>query len=111
NSERRCPFRELGQLCLLFAVSLFVIDAGYGFVGVGKKLGEFTFISKILTGHDEQERSGNRFVGSSLGELPVPVPEEYLQGRTAARIFRLPMIDPVQQSTICRHAIRLRLMC
>jgi len=82
KSEGRLQFPQFRQFCLVIAVSLFVINMGYGFAGSAKRLQEFTFLSRVLTGEDDSEhrKSGNRFVGTPLGTIPVPIPEDYLQG-------------------------------
>jgi 4-amino-4-deoxy-L-arabinose transferase-like glycosyltransferase len=76
------------------ALSLLVINAGYGFEGIGHPLGQFPFASGTLTvpgktAHgdtgnlllDESwKRRVNRFDGSWLGALPVPLPSHFLLG-------------------------------
>ncbi|MGH7192548.1 MAG: hypothetical protein ACREJM_03330, partial [Candidatus Saccharimonadales bacterium] len=79
-----------------------MINIGYGFQGVGRKLGDFPFLSDALTNESarpvsagmsrEGERviryqlaSGNRFARTPLGSLRVPLPEEYLLGMDAER--------------------------
>ena len=73
--------RQLAQGFLMVLLSLLVINLGYEFRGSFRPLGEFPFISESfsgqrLTGTD----SGNRFRGTWLGSLPVPVPADYLRG-------------------------------
>jgi hypothetical protein len=84
-----------GTLVLLLCV--LVIDLGYAFEGVGRPLGKHEFVSRLLTrpvlpqdrprpqvgnalwNHLLQARI-NRFRGTLLGALPVPLPEHYLLG-------------------------------
>ncbi len=67
---------------MAFLIALFLLNAGYGFERPFERLGDFPFVSESLGGSSEQ-RSGpaaNRFAGSWLGDLPVPVPWNYLIG-------------------------------
>jgi len=63
-------------------IGLYVIALGYGFERWGRRLGEMQFVSTTLAGpkQDRKEVYGNRFRGSILGSIPVPVPENYLLG-------------------------------
>ena len=77
----------------MVALSVLVIEAGYGFEGVGRRLGDFDFLCRTLTvdrpgrpilAGDEMARVGqlrvNRFRGTSLAGLPVPLPVHYVLG-------------------------------
>jgi hypothetical protein len=87
----------VGQGILIVTLSILTIDAGYLFEGVGKPLGRFEFASTILTRPvDARIRKApatrnelyakiwpfreNRFRGTPLSTLPVPLPEHYLLG-------------------------------
>ena len=91
--------RRLTQGSVIVALSVLVIDAGYGFEGVGQYLGGYEFISRTLaydidrTGHagefqDELVTRGmsqrmNRFrvpVDNPLAAIWVPLPYYYLIG-------------------------------
>ena len=90
--------RSLAQGVAMVAVSVCVIDAGYGFEGVGRPLGSFSFVSGVLTTsrarpvfHNPRpkpwdiearidEYRVNRFRGTWLGRLPAPLPAHYLLG-------------------------------
>jgi len=82
---------------LALAVCALVIDLGYGFEGVGLPLGDFDFVSQTLTRPirpgDRPSPPGandllnaahryrlNRFRGTALGAIPVPLPRHYLLG-------------------------------
>ena len=82
---------------LIVALSIAVIDAGYRFEGVGIPLGRFEFASGTLTrpvaGRIRKAPATqnplyatiwpfreNRFRGTFLARLPVPLPEHYLLG-------------------------------
>lgn len=69
------------------ALSLFVLNAGYAFHRTGQPLGSFGFISRFLAGEPrhgapafDHGETGNRFADSWLGNVPVPVPADYLMG-------------------------------
>lgn len=76
--------------CVMCVVSLLTINVGYGFKDTCLDLGEFSFMSPTLTGrpidYDKNESPNqgeipvNRFRGTWLHGLPVPVPAEYLLG-------------------------------
>ena len=70
------------QLGMIFILGVYLLNAGYGFDGSFKRLGEYPFVSNTLGGEAAPEVAGgrNRFVGTWLGALPVPVPRNYLEG-------------------------------
>jgi hypothetical protein len=73
------------QLTLILSLAILVINAGYGFDGTGKALGDFQFLSHTLRAtsepaSDEVDQLGNRFRGTWLGAIPVPVPEQFVLG-------------------------------
>jgi hypothetical protein len=70
---------RLLHLALIFFISIFVIDAGYGFRGVGRQLGSFSFRCHALTREDNGIRT-NRFRNTWLGHLPIPLPAVFLTG-------------------------------
>ncbi len=73
---------RLTQVLLIVALSLVVLNLGYGFQGSGRPLGDYTFVSRLLAG-DEGEGGtafGNRFRDGWLGRLPVPLPADYVLG-------------------------------
>lgn len=80
----RRPWRA--HAALLVATSLLVLNAGYGFRDTLRPLGELEFVSRTLGGTPpwggsfEDGLSGNRFRGTWLGAVPVPLPADYLQG-------------------------------
>ncbi|MBI1902110.1 MAG: glycosyltransferase family 39 protein [Planctomycetia bacterium] len=82
RESRAALLRPLAQLMGLVLISVFVVNLGYGFSGTGKRLGDFTFYSETLTGHERGTGigPGNRFANSVWGQLPVPVPEHFLTG-------------------------------
>lgn len=86
--------RALGHAVTLLVVCLLTINAGYGFEGTGRPLKTFEFASGSLTrlarrppidvGHEllklVWQHRVNRFRGTWLGEVPVPLPEYFLIG-------------------------------
>ena len=71
-------WRPFLQALAIVLIGLDVINLGYFGTDTCWKLGDFTFVSRALSGTSGP--SGNRFRGSWLGNLIVPVPAEYLQG-------------------------------
>lgn len=93
----RRAVQGLGHSILVVAVSIFTIDVGYLFEGVGIPLGRFEFASSTLTRpvpggirNIPATRNPlyamlwpfreNRFRGTLLASLPVPLPEHYVLG-------------------------------
>lgn len=92
--------RRLGRALLhgilVVILSLFVINIGYGFEKVGEPLGKLPFVSGTLTRLRStrafrqprptelldriREYRVNRFQGTRLGAVPVPLPRYYLTG-------------------------------
>ena len=75
--------REAAQGAAMLLLGLYVLNLGYGFEGTFQRLGEYQFVSRHLAGNAEQEayqRLGNRFAGTWLGAIPLPLPKNYVQG-------------------------------
>ena len=76
--------RELLQFTVITAVSVLTINFGYCFEGSFQRLGDYQFQSQTMTADkplaDVPAFGGNRFAGTWLGSLPVPLPKNYLQG-------------------------------
>jgi len=76
--------RQLGSLCIIYIVSMFVINCGYIGNGTFTSLDSFRFKSLALTGKTDLEAipydGANRFEGTLLGKLPVPLPKDMVQG-------------------------------
>ena len=86
----------LAQFAAMVAISVLVLDAGYFFEGVGIRLGKYEFASRSLTRPIEPDLTRprspnfllevawrhrvNRFRGTPLADLPVPLPKHYLLG-------------------------------
>ena len=89
---RRAFISQCAQLFVVMVIGAFVVNLGYGFEGSLKPLGEYKFCSRTLSGdkdaladYDYEKtkasyKGGNRFKGTALESIPVPVPENYLVG-------------------------------
>ncbi len=83
NSVLRAWLATGGQLAVVLLGAVYVLNLGYGFEGSFKPLGQYTFVSRTLAGEDsvpDGGMGGNRFTGTWLGAVPVPVPENFLRG-------------------------------
>lgn len=77
----RSKLAQTLDLATIWVVALVVLNAGYLFEGSGIQLKHYKFCSHALGGQEASEgQLGNRFQGSLLGELPVPVPRNYVLG-------------------------------
>ncbi|HVA49387.1 MAG TPA: glycosyltransferase family 39 protein [Pirellulales bacterium] len=76
--------RQAGQLVLMAALGLYVLNLGYAFEGPLQPLGEFHFLSAALGGPRDMGVPGsarrNRFSGTGLAGLRVPLPANYVLG-------------------------------
>lgn len=72
--------RDARQLAAILAIALYCLNLGFGFEGTFKPLGQFTFVSRALTGKTLPTNGGNRFADQLSGMIPVPLPENYVRG-------------------------------
>ena len=75
----------LRQLAAVLCLGLFTLNTGYLFDGTFRPLGQYSFISQMLHGpeisnNEQSPSSGNRFAGSWLAVIPVPLPADFVQG-------------------------------
>jgi hypothetical protein len=69
------------QFAAMFAISIGMINLGYGLRGSFQPLGTIPLSSRLLDGRLNASGSDtNRFSGSWLGALPIPVPADYVMG-------------------------------
>jgi prepilin-type processing-associated H-X9-DG protein len=82
--------REAVQLAAILLLAVFVVNVGYAFDDSFKRLGDYDFVSRAFTGlptgEIEEDAVGNRFRGTWLGGLPVPLPANYLTGIDLQRL-------------------------
>lgn len=75
--------KQAVQLFGILAIGLFALNLGYSFNGSFTRLGDYTFVSRVLAGEDsivEDGRGGNRFADSWMSYVPVPLPRDYVEG-------------------------------
>ena len=79
--------RRMAQVSAMLVAGLLAINIAYAFEDSGKPLGDFEFVSESLTGTPLNDRaqgrtmeSGNRFKGTCLAPLKMPLPENYILG-------------------------------
>jgi hypothetical protein len=78
--DRPATARAATQLAVLLVLGVYVLNLGYFFDGTLTKLGDFAFKSRAFAGAVKEGASGNRFAGTWLGKVPVPLPRNYLRG-------------------------------
>jgi hypothetical protein len=87
--QPRAWLRELGMLVAQMMIALYIINLMYLFDGTGMRLGGFRFVSTALGAgpgaHQVAPGGGNRFANSWLGELPIPLPRNYVLGIDSQR--------------------------
>jgi hypothetical protein len=87
-ATRRNPPRvacEAAQVVAILAIAVWTINLGYGFEGSLERLGDYHFASETLRGPSEASEqagteTGNRFEGTWVGAIPVPLPQNYVLG-------------------------------
>jgi len=80
----RRRLREGCQLGVILLLGWGAINLAYGFEGSFRKLGDHRFVSRFANGLANLAGTlgagENRFAGTWLGEIPVPLPENYVMG-------------------------------
>lgn len=79
---QKCGAR-FGHLVLLLAIALLVVHTIYGFEGTFRPLGRYAFTSLRLGAPrlgTLVAATGNRFEGTPLGWVPVPLPSLFVEG-------------------------------
>lgn len=77
DGNRISSHHAVGQICLTMLIGLYVLNLGYVFDGSFRRLDQFQFVSETFRG---ETSSGNRFLGTLLGPIPVPLPKDYVLG-------------------------------
>lgn len=83
--KRSLLLPPLRQLAAALLVGLYVLNLGYLFSGTFRPLGKYVFISELFRGqelpHNQQaQATANRFAGTWLGAISVPLPADFIQG-------------------------------
>jgi 4-amino-4-deoxy-L-arabinose transferase-like glycosyltransferase len=74
-------FQEGGMLIVRMIVSIYILNLGYLCEGSLTKLKEYQFVSRMFGGdHAQSPNGGNRFRGTLLGEIYMPLPSNYITG-------------------------------
>ncbi len=115
------PSVALAQGASILAFSILVINAVYGFEGTGQPLGGFPFLSFDLTvprtggvppRHESPFHQAlystrqNRFEGTWLGRLPVPLPKHYVLGFDELRFESNPGLPGAGFAVYLRGEVR-----
>ncbi len=83
-NAQRSTLRQLGMLATIVVLGVYVVNVGYGFDGTFQRLGEYRFASRTLGGEEhgegKTEAGNNRFEGTLLEGVPVPLPRDYVTG-------------------------------
>ena len=85
SAPRTLPLAEgrvrWSHFLLVLLLCVLIVNVGYGFQGAGQRLGDFRFRCHALTSPvGDGEARVNRFTGTWLGPLPVPLPEVFVTG-------------------------------
>src|SRR5690606_9937456 len=94
ETQSRPWIHEAAMLLTAAMTSVYVVNLGYFCEGSLTQLGDYRFVSRTLAGSSETCNSetgstetdrNNRFAGTFLGTIPVPLPSDYLLGIDAQR--------------------------
>ena len=78
--EKPQSFRKpILQSVIIGMLAIYIVNVGYCFDGSGTRLGQFSFVSNDLKRSDDRAK-GNRFAGTPLAMIPVPLPRCYVLG-------------------------------
>lgn len=70
------------RLAVILAAGLYILNMGYMFDGSFQPLKKYQFLSRALSGieTEEENQTGNRFGDSRLGNIPIPLPADFVLG-------------------------------
>lgn len=71
---------RLWQLAIILLTAVYIVNLSFGFEETGKRLKDFVFVSRTLSGQERPPQGANRFADSWVGLLPVPFPANYVRG-------------------------------
>ena len=83
------PLPSFRQLASILLLGLYVLNMGYLFDGTFRPLGKYVFNSRLFRGQESpgsQPIAENRFAGTWLGDIPVPLPADFVQGIDTQRL-------------------------
>ncbi len=80
----RQRFVDIAKMAVILFLAVDVLNLGYAFQGTFDRLGSFQFRSHALGG--TVSRPANRFRGTMLEQVPVPLPRAYVQGIDLQRV-------------------------
>lgn len=77
--------KQAMQLLCILSLGVYILNLGYLFEGSFTKLKQYEFTSNSLTGYENEDqriekKKKNRFNFSWLGEIPIPLPKNYVLG-------------------------------
>lgn len=83
---------QAAKLTTMGMIAFWAINSVYDWHGSFRPLGEYSFVSRALRKTDENLNvtatpEGNRFSGTFLGRLPVPLPEDFLLGIDRQKVY------------------------
>ena len=91
-AERCIPLPPFRQLTVLLLLAVYTLNTGYLFDGTFRPLGKYIFKSRLFRGLVESSSNPlmfateNRVARTSLGEIPVPLPADFVQGIDTQRL-------------------------
>ncbi|QDU05404.1 hypothetical protein V6x_51410 [Gimesia chilikensis] len=83
NSNSISVSTKLKQLIFILFLGVYLLNLGYGFIGSLQKVKNYQFASRTFAGPNsitDGGNGGNIFAKSWIGEIPLPVPSDYLSG-------------------------------
>ena len=80
SDDRSSTATTATQLAVILVLAVYILNLGYLYHGTLTRLGDYAFSSHALQGTGRNGAGGNRFAGTWLGEVPVPLPRDYLLG-------------------------------
>jgi hypothetical protein len=83
--RRSLPLPPCRQLAAVLLLGLYTLNTGYLFDGTFRQLGQYVFRSELFRGREvsggqQAAALENRFAGTWIGAVPVPLPADFVQG-------------------------------
>jgi hypothetical protein len=80
GSPNSAHLRQVAQLAGILLIAVYLMNCAYGWDHSFQRLGQYEFVSEALNGKSSRVGTGNRFAGKSVGYLPIPFPQPYVEG-------------------------------